>query len=71
MAKTQKSFSDDERRWGRPEGFEVTVREFEIAAGAGFVVPILGNLLRMPGLPDVPAAEAMSVDASGQIHGLS
>ncbi len=71
MAKTQKSFSDDERRWGRPDGFEVTVREFEIAAGAGFVVPILGNMLRMPGLPDVPAAEAMSVDASGQIHGLS
>jgi formate--tetrahydrofolate ligase len=71
MAKTQKSFSDDERRWGRPTDFKVTVRAFEVAAGAGFIIPILGTMLRMPGLPDVPAAEGMGWDASGQIHGLS
>lgn len=71
MAKTQKSFSDDERRWGRPQDFKVTVRAFEVAAGAGFIIPILGTMLRMPGLPDVPAAEGMGWDAAGQIHGLS
>ena len=71
MAKTQKSFSDDERRWGRPTDFKVTVRAFEVAAGAGFIIPILGTMLRMPGLPDVPAAEGMGWDGSGQIQGLS
>jgi formate--tetrahydrofolate ligase len=71
MAKTQKSFSDDEKKIGRPTGFTVTVREFEIAAGAGFVVPILGDMMRMPGLPAVPASEGMEIDDYGVITGLS
>ncbi|MFT5157969.1 MAG: formate--tetrahydrofolate ligase, partial [Bacteroidia bacterium] len=71
MAKTQKSFSDDEKKIGRPTGFRVTVREFEIAAGAGFLIPILGNMMRMPGLPAVPASEGMNIDKDGLITGLS
>jgi formate--tetrahydrofolate ligase len=71
MAKTQKSFSDNEKLKGRPTGFKVTVRQFEIAAGAGFIVPILGNMMRMPGLPAVPASEHMSIDENGVISGLS
>lgn len=71
MAKTQKSFSDDELLIGRPTGFRVTVREFEIAAGAGFIIPILGKMMRMPGLPEIPASEGMDIDASGIITGLS
>ncbi len=71
MAKTQKSFSDDDKKLGRPTGFRVTVREFEIAAGAGFLIPILGNMMRMPGLPAVPASEGMSIDSDGVISGLS
>jgi formate--tetrahydrofolate ligase len=71
MAKTQKSFSDDETKTGRPAGFRVTVREFELAAGAGFVIPILGKMMRMPGLPEVPASEGMDIDADGKITGLS
>lgn len=71
MAKTQKSFSDDEKLIGRPENFEVTVREIEIAAGAGFVIPILGKMMRMPGLPAHPASENMSIDNHGKISGLS
>ena len=71
MAKTQKSFSDNEKKIGRPTGFNVTVREFEIAAGAGFIIPILGNMMRMPGLPSVPASEGMHIDANGVISGLS
>ncbi len=71
MAKTQKSFSDDESLVGRPEDFEVTVREIEIAAGAGFVIPILGKMMRMPGLPSHPASEKMSIDSKGVISGLS
>ena len=71
MAKTQKSFSDDESLIGRPEDFEVTVREIEIAAGAGFVIPILGKMMRMPGLPAHPASENMSIDDNGVISGLS
>jgi formate--tetrahydrofolate ligase len=71
MAKTQKSFSDNEKKIGRPSGFTVTVREFEIAAGAGFLIPILGNMMRMPGLPSVPASEGMHIDANGVISGLS
>ncbi len=71
MAKTQKSFSDDERLIGRPSGFRVTVREFEFAAGAGFIIPILGNMMRMPGLPEVPASEHMDIDGDGRISGLS
>jgi formate--tetrahydrofolate ligase len=71
MAKTQKSFSDNEKLIGRPEGFTVTVREFEIAAGAGFIIPILGKMMRMPGLPAVPASEGMDIDDHGVITGLS
>jgi formate--tetrahydrofolate ligase len=71
MAKTQKSFSDNEHKIGRPRNFIVTVREFEFASGAGFVIPILGDMMRMPGLPATPAAEAMDIDNSGKISGLS
>lgn len=71
MAKTQKSFSDDEKRIGRPVDFTVSVREFELAAGAGFIVPILGEMMRMPGLPAIPASEGMDIDNQGLITGLS
>ena len=71
MAKTQKSFSDDERLVNAPEGFTVTVREFELAIGAGFLIPILGKMMRMPGLPAVPASEGMDIDENGVITGLS
>ena len=71
MAKTQKSFSDNEALIGRPEGFTVTVREIEIAAGAQFVIPILGKMMRMPGLPAKPASEHMTIDNNGVISGLS
>ncbi len=71
VAKTQKSFSDDEGKIGRPQNFIVTVREFEFAVGAGFVIPILGEMMRMPGLPAVPASEGMDIDDNGVIIGLS
>ena len=71
MAKTQKSFSDNPALLSKPEGFDVNVREFEFAAGAGFVIPILGVMMRMPGLPAVPASEGMHIDNSGKISGLS
>jgi formate--tetrahydrofolate ligase len=71
MAKTQKSFSDDESKIGRPTNFRVSVREFEFAAGAGFIIPILGNMMRMPGLPPIPASEGMTIDNNGVISGLS
>jgi formate--tetrahydrofolate ligase len=71
IAKTQNSFSDDPRALGRPQNFTVTVREIEIAAGAGFTIPIMGNMLRMPGLPSVPAATGMDIDNAGRITGLS
>ena len=71
MAKTQKSFSDNEFLIGRPEGFTVTVREIEIASGAQFVIPILGKMMRMPGLPIIPASENMKIDKDGVISGLS
>ena len=71
MAKTQNSFSDDPKIFGRPTGFDVNVREFEIAAGAGFIVPILGVMMRMPGLPAVPASEGMDIDKNGVVTGLS
>ena len=71
MAKTQKSFSDNESLIGRPENFVVTVREIEIAAGAKFIIPILGQMMRMPGLPDKPASENMTIDKNGVISGLS
>jgi len=71
MAKTQKSFSDNAKMIGRPQGFEVEVREFEYAVGAGFVIPILGKMMRMPGLPAKPASENMHIDENGKISGLS
>lgn len=71
MAKTQKSFSDNEFLRGRPENFVVTVREIEIAAGAKFIIPILGQMMRMPGLPSNPASENMEIDINGTISGLS
>lgn len=71
MAKTQKSFSDNDKLIGRPTGFRVTVREIEIAAGARFLIPILGKMMRMPGLPSTPASEGMSIDNEGVISGLS
>lgn len=71
MAKTQKSLSDDEKRIGRPTDFDVTVRGFEFATGAGFIIPILGDIMRMPGLPAVPMAENMTIDKDGNISGLS
>lgn len=71
MVKTPKSLSDDEKKLARPTDFEVTVREFEFASGAGFVIPILGDTVRMPGLPSVPAAEGMDIDDEGIITGLS
>lgn len=70
MAKTQKSLSDNPDLLGRPKDFVVTVREIEIAAGAGFIVPITGQIMRMPGLPDEPAAERIDVDNNGVITGL-
>jgi formate--tetrahydrofolate ligase len=70
MAKTQNSLSDDARKPGRPRGFTVTVRDAKLAAGAGFVVAYAGDILTMPGLPKVPGAESMDVDASGNIVGL-
>ena len=70
MAKTQKSLSDVESLRGRPTGFKINIREFEVAAGAGFIVPIAGNILRMPGLPATPSSERIDVDASGNIEGL-
>jgi formate--tetrahydrofolate ligase len=71
MAKTQKSFSDQEKLLGRPTNFSVTVREFEIAAGAGFIIPILGNMMLMLGLPSIPASEGMNIDENGIVSGLS
>ncbi len=71
MAKTQKSFSDNDKLIGRPKNFVITVREIEIAAGAQFVIPILGKMMRMPGLPAKPASENMFIDKNGVISGLS
>ena len=71
MAKTQKSLSDNDKLYARPTGFTVNVREFEYAAGAGFVIPILGKMMRMPGLPATPASEGMDIDDNGVISGLS
>ncbi|RYM32337.1 formate--tetrahydrofolate ligase [Brumimicrobium glaciale] len=70
MAKTQKSLSDNEKLLGRPENFEIHIREFEIAAGAGFIIPIAGNMLRMPGLPATPSSEHIKMEADGSIVGL-
>ncbi len=70
MAKTQYSLSDNPQQLGRPSAFAITVREVRLAAGAGFLVAMLGDILTMPGLPKRPAAEAMDIDNSGRITGL-
>lgn len=70
IAKTQYSFSDDPTKPGAPEGFTVTVRNVKISAGAGFVVALTGDIMTMPGLPKVPAAENIDVDEQGRITGL-
>ena len=70
MAKTQYSFSDDATKLGAPTGFTVTVRKIKVSAGAGFIVALTGNIMTMPGLPKVPAAEKIDVDENGIIHGL-
>ena len=70
IAKTQKSLSDNAKLLGRPKNFTITVREIEIAAGAGFLVPITGTMMRMPGLPAHPASENINIDNDGNISGL-
>src|SRR5690606_2059721 len=70
IAKTQYSFSDNPKLLGRPSGFTLTVRDIEIAAGAGFIVPITGEMMRMPGLPNIPSAELIDIDEDGNISGL-
>lgn len=70
MAKTQYSFSDDMTKLGAPEDFTVTVRNVKVSAGAGFIVALTGEIMTMPGLPKIPAAEKIDVDESGKISGL-
>ena len=70
MAKTQYSFSDDATKLGAPEGFTVTVKNVKVSAGAGFIVALTGDIMTMPGLPKVPAAEKIDVDENGVISGL-
>lgn len=70
MAKTQYSFSDDPAKLGAPEGFAVTVRNVKVSAGAGFIVALTGDIMTMPGLPKVPAAQRIDVDENGRISGL-
>ena len=70
MAKTQYSFSDDATKLGAPDGFTVTVKNVKVSAGAGFIVALTGDIMTMPGLPKVPAAEKIDVDENGVISGL-
>ena len=70
IAKTQKSLSDDQNKRGRPQGFTIKIREIELSSGAGFIVPIAGTIMRMPGLPVNPSAEKMDIDSDGKITGL-
>ena len=70
IAKTQYSFSDDQKKLGAPEDFEVTIRNVKVSAGAGFIVVLTGDIMTMPGLPKVPAAENIDVDDDGRITGL-
>jgi len=70
IAKTQKSLSDDQNKRGRPVGFTIKIREVELSSGAGFIVPIAGTIMRMPGLPNIPSAEKIDIDAEGRISGL-
>ncbi len=70
MAKTQYSFSDNPKLLGAPKGFRITVRDLKVSAGAGFIVALTGDVMTMPGLPKVPAAEKIDVDERGVISGL-
>ena len=70
MAKTQYSLTDDQTKLGAPKDFEITVRNLKISAGAGFIVALTGDIMTMPGLPKVPAAERIDVDETGKISGL-
>ena len=70
IAKTQYSFSDDPKAGGNPEPFTLRIRELRVSAGAGFIVALAGEIMTMPGLPVVPAAEAIDVDENGNIVGL-
>ena len=70
VAKTQYSFSDDPTKLGAPEDFGITVKNVKVSAGAGFVVVLTGDIMTMPGLPKVPAAERIDVDENGKISGL-
>ena len=70
IAKTQKSLSDDQTKRGRPAGFTIKIREVELSSGAGFIVPIAGTIMRMPGLPVIPSAESIDIDSEGNITGL-
>lgn len=70
IAKTQKSLSDNEHKKGRPTGFTFKIREVELSSGAGFIVPIAGKIMRMPGLPSSPSAEKIDIDENGKISGL-
>ena len=70
MAKTQYSLSDDPSKLGAPKDFTVTVRNIKVSAGAGFLVALTGEIMTMPGLPKVPAAERIDVDETGKISGL-
>ena len=70
MAKTQYSFSDDPTLLGAPDDFRLTVRDLKVSAGAGFIVAYTGDIMTMPGLPKVPAAEKIDVDENGVITGL-
>ncbi|HAX92405.1 MAG TPA: formate--tetrahydrofolate ligase [Bacteroidales bacterium] len=70
IAKTQKSLSDDQNKKGRPQGFTIKIREVELSSGAGFIVPIAGTIMRMPGLPGSPSAEKIDIDENGKISGL-
>ena len=70
VAKTQYSLSDDPTKLGKPENFTMTVREVKLSAGAGFIVALTGDIMTMPGLPKIPAAYKIDVDADGKIDGL-
>ena len=70
IAKTQYSFSDDPKKLGAPDDFVVTVKNIKLSAGAGFIVVLTGDIMTMPGLPKVPAAEKIDVDENGVISGL-
>jgi len=70
IAKTQYSFSDDPRLIGAPEGFTVMVRSLKVSAGAGFIVALTGEIMTLPGLPQIPSAEKIDIDDNGVISGL-